>query len=157
MVKYGPEGPAQQSVNIVLIESRDDLVQYRPIRGLSPHYQPKVNKMSDSHQQNYQRFIDEVKANRVMWGLRFGDEWVVCDSTEFEDTEVMPVWSTEDEARAQCLEEWADYEPFEISLAEFLEIWVEDLSEDGVRIGPNWDEELDGIEVDVLELVKALA
>lgn len=112
--------------------------------------------MSDSHQENYQRFIDEVKANRVMWGLRFGDEWVVCDSNEFEDTEVMPLWSTEAEAKVQCVDEWADYEPFEIALGEFLEIWVEDLSEDGVRIGPNWDEELDGLEVDVLNLVKAL-
>ena len=113
--------------------------------------------MSDIHQQNYQRFLDEVLANHVMWGLRFGEDWVVCDSSEFEDTEVMPVWSTENEAKAQCIDEWAEYVPFEITLPEFLEIWVEDLSEDGVRIGLNWDEELDGIEQDVLTLVKALA
>ena len=113
--------------------------------------------MSDSHQQNYQRFLDEVKANNVMWGVRFGEEWVVCDSSEFEDTDVMPVWSTEAAAQAQCIDEWPEYVAFEITLAEFLEVWVEDMSEDGVRIGPNWDEELDGVELDVLELVKALA
>lgn len=113
--------------------------------------------MSQLHQTEYQRFIDQVKADNVMWGLRFGDEWVVCDSTEFEDTEVMPVWSTKAEAQAQCVDEWAQYEPFEITLAEFLEVWVEDLSEDGVRIGPNWNEELDGIELDVLEMVKEFA
>lgn len=133
------------------------MVQYRPIWGIFPVISPKVNNMSDSHQKNYQRFLDEVTANRVMWGLRFGEEWVVCDSSEFEDTEVMPVWSTENEAKAQCLDEWAEYVPFEITLPEFLEVWVEDMSEDGVRIGPNWDEELDGVELDVLELVKDLA
>lgn len=113
--------------------------------------------MSQLHQPEYQRFIEQVKADNLMWGLRFGDEWVVCDSTEFEDTEVMPLWSTEAEAQAQCVDEWSEYEPFEITLAEFLEIWVEDLSEDGVRIGPNWNEELDGVELDVLEMVKEFA
>ena len=113
--------------------------------------------MSQLHQPEYQRFIEQVKADNLMWGLRFGDEWVVCDSTEFQDTEVMPLWSTKAEAQNQCVDEWAQYEPFEITLAEFLEIWVEDLSEDGVRIGPNWNEELDGIELDVLEMVKEFA
>lgn len=113
--------------------------------------------MSEQHQQQYQRFLDEVAANQVMWGLSFGDEWVVCESSEFEDTEVMPVWSSESEAKAQCIDEWAEYVPFEITLAEFLEVWVEDMSEDGVRIGPNWDADLEGLELDVLELVKALA
>lgn len=103
-------------------------------------------------------FIEDVKQHQVVWGLQdgSGEGWVVCDSSEFEDADVMPLWSTEAQAKIHCTEEWADYEPIAIPLTELLEFWIEDLNEDGVLIGLNWQENHDCLEFDPIRLAKSL-
>lgn len=116
-----------------------------------------MSQLTADQANNLALFIAEVKELGQLWGLQYGEEWVICDSTEFEDTDVLPLWSSETYARAHCVEEWQDYHPAAISLDDFFDEWVNDLHEDGVMIGTNWNAELEGQEVDPIELAKELA
>lgn len=104
-------------------------------------------------------FLDQVKDTQVIWALqdKSSEDWVVLDSINFENTEVMPLWSTEVLAKSHCIEEWAEYMPVAISVAEWMEFWVEDLLEDGVIIGLNWQENDDCFELELPEFAQALA
>lgn len=83
-----------------------------------------MSKLTDNLDANFQLFIEEVRESGQVWGLRYGEDWVVCRSAEFEDADVMPLWSAEGDARLHCVDEWADYEPEVIELEEFLDIWI---------------------------------
>ncbi|MFG0832057.1 DUF2750 domain-containing protein [Aeromonas bivalvium] len=115
-----------------------------------------MSKLTDNLDANFQLFIEEVRESGQLWGLRYGEDWVVCRSAEFEDADVMPLWSSEGDARLHCVDEWADYEPELIDLEEFLDIWIGDLDEDDVLVGPNWNGDLEGQELEPIELAKAL-
>ncbi|MGL4474628.1 MAG: DUF2750 domain-containing protein [Shewanella sp.] len=103
-------------------------------------------------------FIDNVKQHQLLWGLQdeTGEGWVVCDSADFEDTDAMPLWSTEALASANCTDDWADYKAVAIPLSEYLEFWVSDLNDDGVVIGIDWQNDQDCVEVDPIVLAKHL-
>lgn len=115
-----------------------------------------MSKLTDNLDANFQMFVEEVRESGLLWGLRYGEDWVICQSAEFEETDVMPLWSNEADARLHCAEEWADYEPDAIDLEEFLDVWVNDLDEDEVLIGPNWNSDLEGAEIEPIELAKVL-
>lgn len=104
------------------------------------------------------RFIEDIKQHQAVWGLQdeSGEAWVVCDSSEYEDTDVMPLWSTEAQAKTHCSEEWANYAPIAITLTDLLEFWITDLHEDGVLIGTNWQADQDCLEMDPVILAKSL-
>ncbi|WP_025820616.1 DUF2750 domain-containing protein [Shewanella marina] len=105
-----------------------------------------------------EQFVASVKQNQCVWGLQDqdGEGWVVCDSSEFENTDVMPIWSNQALALSHCTEEWQGYQAVEIALEDFLEYWVEDLNEDGVLVGLDWQEEQPCLEVDPIVLAKQL-
>ncbi len=115
-----------------------------------------MSKLTDNLDANFQLFIEDVRESGQVWGLRYGEDWVVCRSAEFEDADVMPLWSAEADARLHCVDEWADYEPEAIELEEFLDIWINDLDDDEVLVGPNWNADLEGKELEPIELAKAL-
>ena len=104
-------------------------------------------------------FLQQVKDTQELWALqdKNSEDWVVLDSVNFENTEVMPLWSTEALAKSHCVEEWADYVPAAISVADWMEFWVEDLLEDGVIIGLNWQENDDCFELELAEFTQSLA
>lgn len=103
-------------------------------------------------------FIENVKEHQVVWGLQdeTGEGWVVCDSSEYEDTDVMPLWSSKDIAQGHCTEEWADYKAVSIALDELLEYWISDLNDDGVLVGVDWQTNEDCFEIDPIVLAKNL-
>ncbi|MCL1048056.1 DUF2750 domain-containing protein [Shewanella abyssi] len=103
-------------------------------------------------------FISNVKQHQVVWGLQdeTGEGWVVCDSSEFEATDVMPLWSEEAQAKSHCTEEWQDYSAVAITLGEFLEFWVTDLNDDAVLVGVDWVAEQDCLEIDPIVLATSL-
>lgn len=109
-------------------------------------------------QQILSTFIENVKENQCLWGLQDadGEGWVVCDSAEFENTDVMPLWSQETLALTHCTEEWSDYQAVQIPLSEFLEFWVSDFNDDGVLVGINWQNNDNCQEIDPIELAKSL-
>lgn len=106
-----------------------------------------------------QEFFNEVKATQMLWGLedKINDGWVIVDSANFEDTDSMPLWSTESAAKAHCTEEWADYTPTQISVPDWLEFWVEDLAEDNIVIGIDWPVDGESIELELTEFSQAVA
>ncbi|MFT5814575.1 MAG: hypothetical protein ACI9VT_002336 [Psychroserpens sp.] len=104
-------------------------------------------------------FSKQVKDTQTLWALqdKNSEDWVVLDSVNFENTEVMPLWSTENLAKSHCVQEWVDYIPAAITVADWMEFWVEDLLEDGVIIGLNWQEDEACFELELPEFTQALA
>ncbi|MGL5948705.1 MAG: DUF2750 domain-containing protein [Aeromonas sp.] len=115
-----------------------------------------MSMLTTNLEENVRLFIEQVRETGQVWGLRYGEDWVICQSAEFEETDVMPLWSTAADAKVHCIDEWAEYAPDSIALEEFLDDWVNDLNEDDVLIGPNWNAQLDGQEFEPVELAKAL-
>lgn len=113
-----------------------------------------MSKLTSDVAQNLELFIRETKATELVWGLRNEEGWLACDSTEFENSEVMPFWSSEEEAKTHNVEEWADFEVLHIPLDIFVEDWLLTLAEDGVLIGANWNAQLDGKEIEPSDVAK---
>lgn len=107
-----------------------------------------MTQLSADVEHNYRLFIEQIKASGKVWGVTTPDGWVVCDSEEYEDTDVMPFWSDQADAKAQCCGDWADNQPGSITLQEFAERWLPGMAEDGVLVGPNWNEALEGLEIE---------
>lgn len=113
-----------------------------------------MSELTADIQANLDLFIKESQENKLVWGLRNEEGWLSCESTEFEDSEVMPFWSSKEDAQLHNVEEWSDFEVLEIPLDIFVEDWLITLAEDGVLIGPNWNATLDGKEMESSELAK---
>ncbi|ELI1830850.1 DUF2750 domain-containing protein [Vibrio fluvialis] len=113
-----------------------------------------MSKLTTDIQANLELFIKESQENNLVWGLCNEEGWLSCESTEFEDSEVMPFWSSKEDAQLHNVEEWADFEVLEIPLDIFVEDWLITLGEDGVLVGTNWNANLDGKEVEPSELAK---
>jgi hypothetical protein len=105
----------------------------------------------------YEGFIERVRATGVVWGLRMEPgEWAYSDSDEYEDVEVVLFWSEESRAAAHQLDEWEVHEPTPVPLEEFLEHWLRGMQESGALVGPDWNEDFIGLEVDPAELASRL-
>lgn len=103
-------------------------------------------------------FVEKVRLSEKLWALGAEDGgFVVCDSNQFENTDVLLLWESEATAKAQCKEEWADYSPLEITLDEFLDDWVEDLKEDDALVGLNWNDDQVCVEIEPIGLARALS
>ncbi len=113
-----------------------------------------TDQLSDNDAENLDRFIVESIEHGCVWGLKGPDGWALCGSEKYETTDVMPFWSQEEFAKVHCVEDWKDYEPIAVELGEFLEDWLTGMHEDVVLIGVNWDEELEGIEIEPLDLLE---
>ncbi|MDR9826608.1 DUF2750 domain-containing protein [Vibrio sp. FNV 38] len=113
-----------------------------------------MTKLTDNIDANLELFISETKDTMKVWGLRNQEGWLAVDSTEFENSEVMPFWSNEADAKQHNVEEWADFDVLEIPLDIFVEDWLITLDEDGVLVGPNWNEKLEGKEVEPAAMAK---
>lgn len=106
---------------------------------------------------NIETFVEQALQQGQVWGLYGEDGWALCDSIEYEDTDVFPFWSSEQAAKAMCTDEWSVYKPRAISLEDFLSEWLPGMHEDNAMVGTDWDAELTGGEVEPAELAKALA
>ncbi len=110
-----------------------------------------------------QTFLTNVKPSQALWALQDKDseDWVVLDSIAFEDTEVMPLWSSAKLAQQHCIDEWVNYSPCKISLTDWFEFWLEDLNQDNVIIGVDWqvesDDEQEYLEMELADFTQALA
>ena len=110
--------------------------------------------LSDNDSENFDRFVVEAIENGCVWSLEGPDGWALCGSEKYENTDVMPFWSQEEFALVHCKDDWKDYQPVAIELEEFLEDWLTGMHEDVVLLGVNWDAELEGTEVEPLDLLE---
>lgn len=104
--------------------------------------------------QNYVRFLEQAIAMGCVWGLEGGDGWALCPSMFNEDVDVMPLWSEPEHAQVHCADEWAAYKVVPISLDELLDEWLPGMHEDILMVGINWDENMEGDEVEPLDLLE---
>jgi len=113
------------------------------------------NKMTDI----LVTFGKSIQKEQVIWALKEkeDDNWMIADSINFEETEVMPLWSSEALAKVHCIDEWKDYIAAPISVAEWLDFWIEDLLSDNIIIGINWAEEGENIELGLPEFTQAIS
>ena len=107
--------------------------------------------------ENYERFIREALAAEKVYGLQDLDgSWAVCPSQRAEGADVIVLWSSRALAARHAKEEWATYKVAEIGLEEFVGAWLRGMHEDGSLVGPNWDANLVGPEVQAVEVAKRL-
>jgi len=106
--------------------------------------------------QSHARFVRRVRETGLVWGLRSRDGWAVCESEEYEDTDVYPFWSDAEEARIHCTDDWRGHAPESLPLDLFVNTWLSGMSEDGVLVGTNWDAQLSGLEIAPDELAEEL-
>lgn len=105
----------------------------------------------------FANFVATVNEEQQVFALQNPDgDWVVCDSAEFEDADVMPIWSSEKNAQQFCIDEWQGYHVGCISLELFLEEWINDLNEDGVLVGVEWQIDSEAAELDAIEFAKLI-
>jgi len=113
-----------------------------------------MSKLTADIDANLALFIEETQENQLVWGLRNEEGWLSCESTEFAESEVMPFWSSKEDAQIHNVEEWADFEVVEIPFDVFVEDWLITLDEDGVLVGLNWNAGLEGKELEPSQLAK---
>jgi len=113
-----------------------------------------MKPLSDNIEENIDRFIVEAIATGLVWGLEGEDGWAVCPSERNEELDVMPFWSQEEFAQQHCESDWAVYKPVAIALEEFLDDWLPGLHEDLILVGVNWNGELEGDELEPLDLLE---
>lgn len=115
-----------------------------------------MNDAAMQAEANHDRFVRDVMERGFVWGLKSSQGWAVCESNEYEDTDVYPFWSDEAAARVHCRDDWADFAPESLTLDLFIDTWLAGMSEDGVLVGTNWDEDLSGLELEPEDLARAL-
>jgi len=98
--------------------------------------------------EQHQRFINQVTANKTVWGLKSSDGWAMAFSNEIKERQVMPFWSDRVSAKKVATEKWDTSEPVSIKLDEFMNLWLKSMHEDGIFVGTNWDTHLMGKEID---------
>ncbi len=115
-----------------------------------------MSQLSNDLEQNYRLFIEDVLDSGEVWALKSTKGWVFCESEEYEETDVIPVWSNKADAKAQCADEWANNKIEVIDLKSFVENWLTGMDEDGLLVGPNWNANMEGLEVEPGELAHEL-
>ncbi len=115
-----------------------------------------MSQLSNDFQQNYRIFVEEILASGKLWAVKSVDGWVFCESEEFEETDVIPFWSSQADALAQCRDEWAGNTVEAIELTAFTENWLSGMAEDGLLVGPNWNAEMEGLEIEPVDLAELL-
>jgi hypothetical protein len=113
---------------------------------------------SKTIQQKHEEFIKKVCETQKVWALENEDGFATSGSNEYEDEEGEPVemicfWSTEGLAKSCAIEDWNDYTPVEMPLGNFIENFCIGMSNDGLLIGANFDQNMEGYEVDPLDLI----
>lgn len=102
-------------------------------------------------------FVTAARKAGQVWALGADDEGlVVVDSNQFDDTDVLLLWDSEEKAKAQCKDDWAGFTPVEVSIDEILDDWVEDLNADNALLGLNWNDDNVCIEIEPTGLARAL-
>jgi hypothetical protein len=114
--------------------------------------------MNENTNKTLSTFLADVKPTQILWALQDNksEDWVVLDSPSFENTDVMPLWSSAELAQQHCIDEWSDYVPSKISLADWFEFWIEDLNEDNVIVGINWQGDDEYVEMELGEFAQRL-
>jgi len=115
-----------------------------------------MEPLSDDFEENYSRFIAEALDYGCVWGLEGAEGWALCPSEKYDKTDVMPFWSQPEFAQQHCQDEWSEYQVVPVAVDEFLEEWLPGMHEDVFLVGVNWNEGMEGLEVEPLDLLQEI-
>lgn len=108
-------------------------------------------------QDNYDRFIKQAIEQDQVFGLCDRDGgWAICPSSVDENIDVLVVWSDPAHASRHRREDWQNYVMKPIRLEAFINEWLKGMHEDGSLVGPNWDLNLEGLEVTPEDMARRL-
>lgn len=110
--------------------------------------------LSHDSDENYIRFMTEALATGCVWGLEGDDGWALCPAHGSEAADVLPLWSQPEYAQPHIVNEWRDYKVIPIALEELLDDWLPGMHDDVLLVGPNWNADLKGDEVEPLDLLE---
>lgn len=110
--------------------------------------------LGEDFDHNYARFLSEAMATGCVWGLESDEGFAVSPSVENEERDVLPLWSQPEYAEVHVEGEWSEYRVVPIALEELLDDWLPGMHEDLALVGPNWNTELQGDEVEPLDLLE---
>ena len=114
-----------------------------------------MQPLSEDLQENLDRFIVESLELGCVWGLCDSEgNWAMVSSAVDSEVGVIPFWSDKPLADQLCMDEWSVYEPVAIAMEEFLDDWLTGMHEDVHRAGVNWNEDLEGQELEPLDLLE---
>jgi hypothetical protein len=109
------------------------------------------------HESQYREFIKKAVAEDEVWGLEGEEGLAISSSADNEELDVIPFWSAEGAAKVVAADDWKDFKPSSMSLAEFLENWLAGMHNDELLVGTDWGIALEGKEVEPLVLALDLA
>lgn len=112
------------------------------------------NLLGDDFDENFDLFVEEALATGCVWGLESEHGWAICPSVTNDELDVMPLWSQPEYAQVHVTGEWSHYEVVPISLEELLDDWLPGMHEDVSLVGPNWNADLEGDEIEPLDLLQ---
>ena len=113
---------------------------------------PNDNMNPEILDEHHKLFIQQSVESGEVWGLHCKDGWANADSCEFEEVIVYPFWSSAALAESCAIQEWNIYRPKSLDLAEFLENWCVGMYKEFILAGINWNEKMEGKEIDSLDL-----
>lgn len=97
-------------------------------------------------------FAARIKEQGCVWSLKAADDtWVMHEDPE-DGSEAMPVWADADSAARCAVGEWADFEPTQVDLDNFVNDFLPALDEEAAWVGINFDADNQGDLVDPQEL-----
>jgi hypothetical protein len=111
-----------------------------------------MSEQVQNTEENYNKFIQTIVETEAVWGLTKDETWATSSSNEFEDAEVILFWSDKNGAAACAEDEWSTYVPESVTLVEFLENWCVGMYSDALLVGPNWNSDLTGKEIEPLTI-----
>jgi hypothetical protein len=68
----------------------------------------------------------------------------------------MPFWSQQEFAEMHADGDWAGYKVVGVDLGEFMDDWLTGMHSDVILVGINWNAELEGEELEPLDLLEQL-
>lgn len=103
-------------------------------------------------------FVKKVSTNEVVYALKNQEGYATSSSNEIEDENgdavgIICFWSDKARAKSCIKNEWSEYEVDELGLAEFIENWCVGMSNDGLIVGTNFDQNVYGYEIEPLDLI----
>ena len=104
------------------------------------------------------KFIKTISESEKVYGLKSKNGFATSSSTQYEDDDGNPIgmicfWAEKVRAKSCAKDEWKKYKVTEMPLNEFMENWCIGMSNDGLLIGTQFDQNLFGYEAEPLELI----
>lgn len=103
---------------------------------------------------NYERFLEESLAQGCVWALESDEGWAMCPAHMNDELAVMPMWSQPEYAKIHVAGEWSHYQVVPIAVEELLDDWLPGMHEDVALVGPNWNSNLEGGEMEPLDILE---